>query len=236
MVLSSPDARQDGYATAAATLLALAIGVTVAAVVASALNELRLERRSFERRQAELALAGAQMRAVSAVLVERTDRRLRWQISEGSDNIEILAEPEAAKLGLAAATDVDIREFDRFGVVDSAQLQGRLVAMSAAKGVGAFDIAAADGAADWRTCAGSMISPYGKSDRLSLHEAATPTASRDVWRVAQVWRIRATSSKGWTDDRIVRFTGDGENPAAVVERQFSSTGRWGEPCGRLVQP
>jgi hypothetical protein len=224
---STPDTSESGFATPAAAAISLAVAVMATALTAAGVAELRQAHADLSRTQADYALAGVQTRAVLSVLMAKTTSPLRWSPTGAA---EALAEPEAAKLGLEDAAQLDDASLARFGVTDAAQLRTRLAGLVQAD---AAEITTADAAPGWRACARSMISPYGTAPKLQLAKASRPAGASVQWRLGDVWRIRIVLANGWVDDRIVRFTGNMAHPAAVVERRLMRGQQEGDRCETL---
>lgn len=233
MASSATDTPRDradgGYATAAAALTALALSLVVSAVMGASLTDLRRSRAALARTRTEATLDGVQQVAVLAVLETGQSARLRWFVPTEEGPVEVLAEPEAPKLGLIAAADLADGDLLGLGGGAVSSIQARLRAL-ALSGAGAADIAELAATPLWRACAPSLISPYGQADQLALSPAWQPATGRFSWRAGEVWRLRALSPDGWADDRIVRLTGDAEHPAAIIERVLVRGQRGGEPC------
>lgn len=225
---------EAGYATAAAAMIALALSVVVSAVVGASLTDLRASRAAMDRTRTETALDGALQVAIVGLLESGGNSRLRWMVPTPLGAVEVLAEPEAEKLALVTAADLEGGEFPGLGETDMAAIRPRLRAL-ALSGGGAADVARLYGSPLWRACASSVISPYGRATSLSLSEAAAPATGRFSWRAGEVWRLRALSPDGWADDRIVRLTGDAQRPAAIVERVLVRGQRGGEPCRAIIE-
>ncbi len=232
MACSPRNEGEDGYATATAAMIALALAVVAAAVVGAATTELRTARAEFDRRGAEFALDGVQLMAQQALMMDGVGLRYRWTLPSTIGEVEILAEREAAKMSLSAAAE-DVELLDALGVRDGERLRGRLLAAEAAR-ADAVALGRLDAARAWRGCAASLMSPYGQARKPGLVAAKAPAAGRVDVRPGQVWRLRAASRSGWADERIVRFTGDRRHPAAVVERSFARGGWRGEPCKDFI--
>ena len=132
--------------------------------------------------------------------------RLRWSLSALAGHVDVLAEPEAAKAGYAVAAELTDGELAKLGVADPTAFRARLNGESSSDGV--IPIQDLDAAALWQACAPSLISRYGQSETLALAAPQAPNARRFAWRAGNVWRIRVASPDGWSDDRLVRFTGD----------------------------
>lgn len=233
---SSPDEqshREDGYATAAAAMISLAISLVVTAVVASSLTDLRLSRAAFEKGRAEAALSGVQDAAVVALLQTEGIHRYRWTISSAVGPVEVLAEPETPKIPAASALTATDGELRGLGAQNPERLRARLRALRVGA-MGALDLAGLDSSPRWRTCAASVISPYGAGAAAGLTAAGALRPGPFSWRGAEMWRLKAVSKDGWADERIVRFTADTEQPAAIVERRFVRGQMGGEPCQALI--
>ena len=217
-----PSEREAGFATAAATIVSLALALIASAGVIAAVTELRLARTDLARERADYALAGAQQEAIAALLTARQEARLKWTQVSASGPISVLAEPQAAKLSLAAAATAGGGAFAHFALADAPHLASRLNALASAD-ASDFQLADADAAPLWRACARSVVSPYGEAKSFTPVKAVAPIAGAVTWRIGETWRVRVSDKDGWFDDRIVRFTGDLAHPAAVVERRLGRT-------------
>ncbi|HEX7760104.1 MAG TPA: hypothetical protein VF459_11410 [Caulobacteraceae bacterium] len=239
MACSSPEpATRDtdaGFATPAAAAICLAMAVTVTAVMSLALTALRAARQDLERTQAEYGLAGARLAAVQTLLQSANVGRVRWTLAGDQGPVEVLAEPEAAKLSLKAAAD----NAPALGALLSARSPERLASALAGvapdAGVIGDAIAGADASPTWRLCAASFVSPYGLAPALTSDRPAPPRPGPVNWRLGQLWRLRLTDAHGWTDDSVVRFTGAGGHPIAVAARRFTHSGPLGERCDFIAQ-
>jgi hypothetical protein len=211
---------EDGYATPLAMVLALGLALIAAGVVQRSVALLRLSRADLTRTQLAYALNGAELDAVAAVIRSGPGGPYRWALSTDAGWTEAIAEPEASKLGLTAASRLDDRSFAAFGVADVADLKVRLVA--AARGPALVDIGLLDSAPLWRACAASVFSSLGTATAVAPPAVQTPhmESLTPAWRVGEVWRIQVTTSTGWRDERIVRLTGDALHPAATVLRSL----------------
>lgn len=221
MASSNGEPKDAGFATPAATLVALALGVIASAVTASSVMELRLARADLDRARADYALAGAQQEILLSILSARQEARLAWRQGAAAGEISVLAEPESQKVSLATG-GLDDATLAKLGVQDNAALRGRLATLATA-GAPSLDIDRADDAPLWRACARSIVSPYGERKAIVPIKAAQPKSGPLSWRIGEVWRLRVASGDGWMDDRIVRFTGDLRHPAAVMERRLRRT-------------
>lgn len=209
----------DGFATPAAVGVSLALAITVTAVMIRSTAELRRARADFERTRAEYALDGAVAAAEIAVLQSRPAERYAWTLSDDLGVFEVLAEAEAPKLALAKGDALNDTRLTRLNVRDAAELRTRLSDLSKST-IAALDIASADVAPEWRTCGPSLISAWGLQSEPHLAPSTAPDNASGVIRLGEVWRIRTRSEQGFTDDRIVRFTGDALHPAGLVARRF----------------
>ena len=222
-------------------MVSLGLALVATAVTGSAVAELRLARSDYRRGQAESRLDGAQAAAVLAVIGAGPSARMRWTIASGAGEVEVLAEPEAPKLGLQAAGDLDDATLAKLKVSDRGALKARLRQLTASQ-TADQDLAAADASATWRACARSLVAVHGTAIKPPVLKARSPVPGPLTWHIGEVWRMRVTgggpSAGGtradrWTDDRIVRFTGDAEHPAAVVARRFARAAKGGDPCDAI---
>jgi len=220
----------EGYATPAAALISIALAVVVAATTTRAVAELRLARADLERTQAEYALAAAQNAAMISISTSSRPPPYRWTQSSLGESIHILAEPERAKLSAAELANASDDTFRRLGVADAAALRLKLATLGNSPTLGWIADQAI--AANWRACAPSLASPFGAATlppALSYSEPR-PGQQPSLWRAGEVWRIRVTNAAGWRDERIVRFTGNGLEPVAVIGRRLSRGGKGTENC------
>jgi hypothetical protein len=224
---------EAGFATPAAAVISLAIGVIASAVVATSVAALRQERIDYQRVRVQYALEGAQAEAALQLAASPTLGPARWRVVFSNTSFEAIAEPELPKLGLSAAAALPDAQFAVWGVTSPPALKIRLDALAAQKSQVANLIAAADGAPAWRRCARTAISPYGAA---SLIAVAAPRALQygvGAGRTGQLWRLRLASDDGWVDDRIVRFTGSPDHPLSVAAQSFSRGALMGDRCAGL---
>ena len=232
--LSDPASGQAGYATVAALGVSLAVALLAGALVLRGVSALKLARADYRRSQAEYALSGEQLLAATKVVNSSGAGRLAWSAS-GLDGLDVtvLAEPEGPKLSLAAAAVLEDKALTLLGAADPGEARGRLTALDPV-GATPDQIEAADTGAGWRACAVSAISPWGRAEDLHLGPAQAPNREPGGARAGQVWRIRATSSDGWSDERIVRLIGRTEAPSAVIWRRFGRETGKGVTCDKII--
>jgi hypothetical protein len=225
---------QAGYATVAALGVSLAVALLAGALVLRGVSALKLARADYRRSQAEYALSGEQLLAATKVLRSSGAGRLAWSASglNGLD-VAVSAEPEGPKLSLAAAAVLDDKALTLLGAANPGEARGRLAALDPADAT-PDQVEAADAGAGWRACAASAISPWGGSDVLHLGPAQAPNREPGGARAGQVWRIRATTSDGWKDERIVRLIGRAETPSAVIWRRFGRGAGKGMTCDKII--
>ena len=225
---------QAGYATVAALGVSLAVALLAGALVLRGVSALKLARADFRRSQAEYALSGGQLLAATKVLNSSGAGRLAWSAGglDGGD-IAVLAEAEGPKLSLTAAAALDDKALTLLGAADLGETRERLAALDPAKAT-PDQVEAADAGAGWRACAASAISPWGVSDTVHLGPIQTPNQEAGGAHAGQVWRIRATTSDGWTDERIVRLNGRGEAPSAVIWRRFGRGAGKDMACDKII--
>jgi hypothetical protein len=209
---------EAGWATAAAITVCLGLALGAAALSALASTELAGARRSLERLQAEFAFDDAQKTAALAVLKADQSTRLQWRLTIKAGGFEALAEPEAAKLSPEAAAALDEDAFARLGAADPRALRERLARVADHDA----DLRDLDSSPVWSGCAASLVSPFGLARQLTPSPAARqPEELKLDLRPGEVWRLRIRGADGWTDDRLVRFTGDALRPVAVIRRTFT---------------
>ena len=234
MACSSPNPGEDGFATPAATMMSLAIATIAAAVTGAAIAQLEIVRRDWSFAKTEYALAGGQQIAALMALRNNDAARLRWTIPSPNGALDALAEPEPPKLSLEAAAGLDDAALGQLGVKDPISLRTQLRSLADNHRTTAKDIEFADASAVWRRCARSIISPFGQALKWTPTPTTTPGAGEQSWRAGETWRIRIAALDGWTDDRILRFTGDGARPAAVIERRLYRQSAGRDPCDALM--
>ena len=224
-----------GYATAAALAVSLAIAILAAALVMRGVAVLKLARADYRRSQAEYALSGAQVLAVARLLDSSRSGRLAWSLG-GLDpqDVALLAEPEAPKLALAASGNLDDKTLAALGAIDPEQARLRLARLEAASAT-PDEIEAVDGGDVWRACTPSAISPWGRAQAVSLGATREPDQEPGGARAGQVWRVRASTHDGWTDERIVRLIGRAQSPSAVIWRRFGRSAGKSVTCDKIIE-
>lgn len=230
MASLTPRRLDQGYATPAALVFSLALALIATALVQRSTRQLRLSRQDLQKVQMAYALDGAQLVAAATVVRTGAGGPYRWPLSTDVGWVEAVAEPEAAKVGLAAAAQLNDSVFHAMGVDDIDGLRGRLSASAIAGPL--LDVGQLDAAPLWKACAASVISSFGSMSAIQPINVQQPHMGdlTPQWRVGEVWRMQATTSTGWRDERIVRFTGDALHPAAVVLRQMSRGQGGQEQC------
>ncbi len=231
MACSNDRANEAGFATAAAMTVSMGLAMVAAGLMAASATELKRERTELAKTRTEYALDEAQHRAVLGLLQNDVAGRLRWQVETDLGSATVLAEPEYAKASLSKSAAADDRVFERLGVDDADELKAQL-RQSPPEAGGQAWLASLDPAPLWRACAPSMISRYGGGDTLVVGRVGSPDQRGFFWRPGEVWRVK-TSLKGWADDRIVRFTGDDQSPAATIERRFLRTDGRDDLCDTI---
>lgn len=236
MACSRAEPRQDeGYATAAALMVSLAVAILAAALVMRGVAALKLARADFRRSQAEYALSGAQALALAQVLNTAGAGRLAWSMG-GLDeaSIQVLAEAEAPKLRLEAAGGLDETILARLGAAEPDQARRRLAVLDG-QAATPDQIEDADYSPAWRACAASAISPWGAARTLALHPTQAPVRETGGARAGQVWRLRASTHDGWTDERIVRLIGRAKSPGGMIWRRFEKRAGKDLQCGTTLE-
>jgi hypothetical protein len=227
---------EDGYATPMALVISLAIALVATAVTARALTTLRLSRADLDRVRAESRLDGAQLSASLVVLAQTTSQRLSWDMQADAEPYEVIAEPEAVKLNAAALSITEDAALQALGAADPDRVRDQLKRASSISTLSEDDLALADPSPVWRGCAGSIISSYGRADKAFVPRAVAPAFPTDLTegsRAGEIWRIRVADQRGWTDERIVRLTGQADHPTVILDRRFYRRAKGGDPCDRV---
>ena len=210
----------SGYATPAAMVFSLAMALVATVSLQRGTTVLHLTRVDLEQHRMAYVLDGAQLDAAATVVRTGPGGPYHWSLSSDAGWLDALAERESDKVDLPHAALLSDQVFKALGVRDIAPLKARLVAVAS----GATpDLADLDPAPLWRACAASLISPFGAQMDLQPRQPQTPHMGdlKPAWRVAELWRVQLTTTTGWRDERIVRFTGDALHPVAVVSRKLS---------------
>jgi hypothetical protein len=202
--------------------------------VARGVITLHLSAVELARTQQEFALDGVALSAETAIIRNAGSGPFQWVLTTAGGETEVLAEPEVDKTSLAAAASLSDTVLAAFGVQDLSALRARLATLTAPGA--APNVATLDPAALWVACGPSAFSSYGQLDRVAFTPRTAPTevAAQPAWHIGEAWRLRITTSAGWRDDRIVRFTGNPQHPAAVVSRTFAKVGDGGGACDDLL--
>jgi hypothetical protein len=209
------------------------MALTASALMGRSVMQLRLARADFGRAQAEYILDGAHLAAAATIIRSNRPGPYGWAFTSDVGWVDAVAELEAEKLSLDAASKLNDAEFERFAVQDVATLKDRLAAAAAVTGI--VDVAALDEAPLWKLCAHSMMSRFGRQTAFSYRSKSEPGPGPNPasWHIGEEWRVQVTTVTGWRDDRIVRFTGDARHPAAVVMRRVSRGEGDGGKCETL---
>lgn len=225
---------QDGYATPAAAMIATALAVVTIAFVSRSVTELRLARADFKKTQTEYLLSGAHNVALLAIATSAKAPPYRWTVPSLGKAFEVVAEPERPKLSLESAQTLDPALLDQLGVADHDALRVKLASLPAREGLPwPADASTAPG---WRACAGALMSFYGAASSAPTLNYVEPDSGRNdsKWRAGEAWRIAITDEDGWRDERVVRFTGNGLNPAAIIARRLSRGWKENLACESLL--
>jgi hypothetical protein len=212
--------------------VSMGLAMIAAGLTAASVAELKRTRSEFAKTRTEYGLQEAQDLAAVSMLNNGQSGRLSWSVTTDSGEARVLAEPEYRKASFATAAAVDDELLQQLGVQDPLELKARLAQMPSVTGGQAW-IAGLDSARLWRACAPSLISRYGQADKLGLSKSSPPNSQAFTWRPGEVWRVRTTLN-GWTDDRIVRFTGNDQHPAVTVERRFMKSQAEDDQCEAVL--
>lgn len=219
----------------AAAVIALAIAMVVAALTARSVLELRLAKAELVRVEAEYAMAAAQNAAIIAISTSRRPPPYRWTMASLGQAVQVLAEPERAKMSIEALAQLDDASLLRLGSENAEETRRKLSSLKRNHALIWIEDQAASRL--WRDCAASYGSPFGVSSSLQVAQYAQPLAGQQssILRAGEVWRIRISDRQGWREERVVRFTGNGLDPAAVLGRKFSRGWKGGERCEALFE-
>jgi hypothetical protein len=223
---------EGGFATPAAAAISLAIALIVSAVVTLAVTTLHHERARLAALRQQSALEGAAAEAELTLMGSPSQGPVRWSLPVDG-GVEVVAEPEAAKLGLSETAALADENFRPWQVAVPTALRARLAALAADTDQTANLIPGADPSAIWRLCARSAISPYGAAKTLPATQFSAPILGVGAGRVGQLWRIRLATADGWVEDRIVRFTGSSQRPVSVASDWFGRGPQMGDACANL---
>lgn len=229
------DPSDGGYASGAAIVVSLALAMVASGLMVRASADLRRAKADHARTQARYVLDGAHRLAALRMVGGIDPRRATWTLTvPGGASVTVLAEPEAAKLGLEAAASADPGLLAALGARDAVAASvglGRLAADTATPP----DVAGVDDGRVWRVCASSVVSPWGGAETPVLAAARPPTFNGGVMRRGEVWRVVATTSDGWRDERIVRMIGRRDRPETVIWRRFSRRSDKDQGCGVIIE-
>lgn len=221
---------QDGYATPAAAVISFAIAIVVATLTVRGTAELGLAKAELAAAQTDYALAAAQNAAMAVIATSSRPPPYRWVVASQGEAVAAVAEPERPKLSLTAAMALDDDALMRLGADDPQRLRHRLA--SAGQADRLIWTADQESVARWRACAPAYVSPYGAASQMPAQAYGEPEPAQQpgLWRAGEVWRIQVTLPSGWRDERIVRFTGNGVNPVAVLGRRLSRVAKGQQTC------
>jgi hypothetical protein len=234
MACLSTDSGDSGFATPAAIMVSLVVGLGAATLVEASLAELKLARADFAKAQIEAALEGAQQLAAVSLLSGVDQGTVDMAQSVGGRQVQVLAEPEGLKASVAAVIGMNNDVFAPLGVGDPQALKDRLKTLTIAQAIGP-ELEQADAAPQWRACARLLISPFGLSEVLRSLPAASGSLDVAAPTAGQIWRVRAQDPSGWVDDRVMRLTGDNVHPAATLGRRFWKQDREGSKCQTVFE-
>jgi hypothetical protein len=227
-------AADDGYATPAAAVISLAVALVVTSLMARSLSELNLAKTALTKTQADYALKAAIDAALAAIGTSDQPPPYRWTQASLGKAYDVIAEPERAKMSPMAMADLDDASFAALGVSDPTPVRERLRGLQ----LGRHLVWIADQASSetWRACAATFVSPYGAAaaPQVPIYREPHAGATSASFRAGEVWRIRATDPDGWRDERVIMFTGDGLNPAAVIDRRFARASKGQPQCEDLL--
>ena len=225
----------DGYATPAATVISAAISMVVVALMTRTLSDMHLAQSELTRAKVDYALSSAQNVAMLAIATSSQPPPYRWTIASLGQAYDVIAEPERAKMSPQAFATLSDAAVSAFAVQDVASLRVRLGSVMI--GPDLIWMADQDAAATWQSCAPAVVSPFGQATVLTPPSYVDPISGKQSgnWRAGEVWRIQVTEQDGWRDERVVRFTGNGLKPAAVLGRRVSRGWKGAQTCQSLFE-
>jgi hypothetical protein len=234
MAYCRPNPKDAGYATVSAVVLSLALALMVSAMTARNLQLLALAHADLEHSRQQAILDGAHFEAAAEIVRSRVAGPYHWRFNSGDGLMDVVAEPEADKLSLQAAAALPDSTLSGLGVLDPADFKARLAA--AAADPASANVGDLDAAASWRACGASVVSPLGQQQSFAFMARQTPGDGPNPasWHIGEAWRVHIATLDGWSDDRIVRFTGDAQRPAAVVMRVLKKDRDSGGACDDLL--
>ena len=234
MACCRPDLDDAGYATVSAVVFSLALALIVSAMTARSLQLLTLARADLDRSHEQAALDGAQFEAAAEIVRSRIAGPYHWRFNGGDGLMDVVAEPEADKLTLRAASTLPDSALLGLGIIDIVDFRARVT--SAAASPANLNIGDLDPAPSWRACGASVVSPLGQQQSFAFMPRQTPGDGPNPasWHIGEAWRVHIATLDGWSDDRIVRFTGDAQRPAAVVVRVLKKDRDSGGACDELL--
>lgn len=213
----APDERvpDDGFATPAAVVISLAMATIAVAVQARAISALHASQADYVQSAAELRLDGAQQLTATALARGTLTSPQDTKLQLGGAAVDAEVQPEAAKLGLASAATLEPASLTALGASSPNQARAGLSRLASLGDADPADLRSLDPSPRWKACGPAAISAYGAG-----LGAAPPLGANAVAHGGEVWRIAAWDGWGWTDDRLVRVTGDDDAPVRVIFRSF----------------
>jgi hypothetical protein len=204
------------------------------AMTVRSVQYLTLTRADIARARHEAALDGGHFEAAAEIIRSGVAGPYHWTLNTDLGLMDVVAEPETDKLSLQAASTLSDADLAGLGIQDPSAFRARTTAE--AKAGAAVAIGSLDPAPLWRACGASVISPLGQQQSFVFQARQKPGPSPNPasWHIGEAWRVYVATSDGWSDDRIVRFTGDAQQPAAVVTRNLRKDGDSGGSCDDLL--
>ena len=206
-------AGEEGYATAAFGVVALCFALIATAVMALAGSQLQSAKRRLDHAVRDAQLEGGLVLAADAVMRDARTVPFNWSREIDGAHMTFVAEPESLK--------ADAANPDSLGSTLLEALAGKpAVASAPAEDAPLRQRRQAlldrSTRSDWRLCAQSFLSPLSASTAATPTPSASPNGDTVNWRVGEVWRLVAFA-EGRGADAIVRFTGDPDNPMAILD-------------------
>ena len=215
-----------GFLTAVFGVSALALATIALACLQLARSDVIASRRNWERLQDHYAAEGLTNLAAWRVLHMQETATVQWREPMGAGFAEVFAEPEARKLSMAevgGARGVQ-RLTQIFGEETAHRLAPKLTALAQRRDLPSRDVLVTiDPDPLWRRCGLTLVSAHSRLTDVALTSAAAPQTGPYRRRDGEVWRFVVVRGDRVQMDRLLRFTGDLDEPVATINELGAST-------------
>jgi hypothetical protein len=212
--------------TAVFGVSALALATIAIACLQLARSDVIASRRHWERLQDHYAAEGLTNLAAWRLLHMDETAAVSWREPMGAGVAEVFAEPEARKLSLAEAggTRGAQRLIQVFGEDTALRLAPKLTALAARRDFPSRDeLAAVDLDPLWRSCGLTVVSAHSRLTDVALSDGVATREGAYRPRDGEVWRIVVIRADRVQIDRLLRFTGDRDEPVATINELAATT-------------